>query len=295
MTIARRLIAGRDGSECFLSLTDADVVSMSGLSAEALGEVPVLDKEVPEGSRGENFGDARKWLGRALGWFQFAAVSLRAALDGAETEDVLRERLGGNERRLERILHAVSFGIRHASGPYTYLADGRGDAIEKHVDALLTELSGASLHRLEIEEARLQARLQAAGFACDGAKARIRELVGDIVDENMLEGLGNWNGSWHSDKDVVSAWAAWCAGISMRERYRSRLGVVRLLIADIDAGVRAEIMSAVEAHGISTVSGLASVLEISEREVKSFAEGLVEQGSLLLVKDDDGMLSYELP
>ncbi len=80
----------------------------------------------------------------------------------------------------------------------------------------------------------------------------------------------------------------------MQVRYRKRLGVVRLLISDIDAGVRAEILKAVE-HGICTVSELASELEISAREVESFATPLVEQGALRLVKDDVGMLSYQLP
>ena len=295
-TRTRRLLDGRDSTEAFLSLTDDDVAAAAKLTAAALGEVPALERDLTADERGDNFGDARKWLGRALGWFQFAAVSLRTALANAETEDELREQLAGEEARLARILHAVVNAIRHASGPYAYLADGRGLEIARLSDALLAEVAGDSLHRLEAEQEHLEAKSTAIDFACDGVKAKIRAIAGDLVDENILEGTGKWNGSWHSDERVPELWRAWVAALSLKSDCDYRLEQLNRRIAAIRAGVHREILKILEPGKPMPISELATELGIYLNEARQFADELVV--SAHLVKEPsprawDGKDTYE--
>lgn len=294
MSKSRDLIEGRDSVYSYLSLTDADLVSIEGLSAGELGEVPALVKDMPAGARGENFGDARKWLGRSLGWFQFCAVSLRSALSGAETEEALVARLGGEERRLERILHAATMAVRNAAGPFHYLARGRSNEVSKHADALLAELSGESLHRLQIERSNLISSIHAGQFAIDGARARMRELVGDsLVDGNILDGGGRWSGAWHAEPEVVRVWEAWVSAKSRLQQEGHRLLEVNDFIAAIGAVVREEICKTLEPDGNMSCHELAAALDISVRDVRHFAEKLVSDGVLFEVPASSGFFTYQ--
>ena len=287
MTTAKQLIHGSEDISRFLYLTDDDVASMVGLSAETLGEVPPL-ADAPEGGRGENFGDAHKWLGRTLGWFHFAAVSLRNALDGAETEDALRERLGKpldeGASLLARILHAVASGIRHASGPFSYLTDGNGMVLCKHADRLLAAIGGESYHRLKSDKHRLTAEVAAAEFAFHGAKAALQQLVPNSMEANVIEGLGHWNGAFDKNSEVAAAWDAWVASIRMKEEAAYHLSRVQDAIAVIAKGVAAEIQQAIlklRADGrVPLVPAVSEVLEISPAEVETFGAAFIEDGSL---------------
>ena len=291
----KRLVYGRDAIESHLSLTDDDVLSMRGLSSKELGALSPLSEGFSSEERGDDFYDARKWLGRSLGWFQFCAVSLRAALEGAETDTVLRERLGGDERRLERILHAAAFAIRHASGPFHYLADGRGLEVCKQADSLLRELSGESLHRLEVEEGVLVSRIEMAGFASEGARERLRSLVGDMVETNIADGNGSWNGSWHQDAEVVKTWHALCSALSIADESQQRLEVVKRLLNGIFKGVREAILQVMKTSGRElSAHEIAGALGIDARTVTRFAETLVFDDFLVLVEESSGFYTYRL-
>lgn len=292
----KRLVYGRDAVESHLSLTDDDVLSMRGLSSEQLGALSPLSEGFSSEERGDDFYDARKWLGRSLGWFQFCAVSLRAALEGAETDTVLRERLGGDERRLERILHAAAFAIRHASGPFHYLADGRGFTVCQHADSLLRELSGESLHRLEQEQGALVSRIDMAAFAAEGARERLRNLVGDMVDDAIIAGGdGTWNGSWHQDAEVVSAWHAWCSALSVQDESQQRLEVVKRLLREIFEGVRSAILQVMKTSGRElSAHEIAPQLGIDARTVARFAAFLVAEDFLSVVEESSGFYTYRL-
>lgn len=298
MTIAKQQLQGHEDVSKYLSLTDADIVSMQGLSASELGEVPPLREELDAATRGENFGDARKWLGRTLGWFQFAAVSLRAALDSAETEDALRERLTAPEEgttspggidpgRLRRILHATAMTLRHIAGPFAYLADGDGQALRQHADAILEIIAGPAYANLESEEKQLTAMLDAAGFACAGARARLMDIAGDEMEHNAIEGLGHWNGSWHKEPEVAAAWAAWTTGIRLKEDTAAALHRVQAAMADIATGINAEIYKAMqERGGIASVREVAEALDISQAHVEEFGADFMRKGGLLKERYD---------